>query len=491
MEALFLSLYFLCLLAIFFFSFSQFHLALLHRRFRKRTDQPAGSQFALPFTDWPAVTVQVPIYNEKYVARRVIDAVCAFQYPSHLLHIQVLDDSTDETLGLVAEAVAEWQAKGRQIWQITRPTRQGFKAGALQYGLQYTQDAFIAIFDADFIPGPDFLRNTLPLFSQPDVAAVQTRWGHLNLHFSLITRLQAFGLDAHFTVEQNGRQLAGSFINFNGTAGIWRKAAIEAGGGWQADTLTEDLDLSYRVQMAGWKIAYRDQWVAPGELPVLVQAVKNQQFRWTKGTAETARKLWKKILTSHMPLTNKLHAFAHLFNGTAFIFVLLAGILSIPALWLKYLDPSHLVFFKVLSVFVLSFFMIAFFYWEAVRALYPLRKALPYFLLYFPLFLTMSLGMALHNSLAVFEGLMGVKSPFIRTPKFNVLATGKLPLRGMAYTLEKIRWQTYAEFLLGCYFLFGVYSAWLTLDFGLLPFHLMLTSGFLGVSIYSVLQLKQ
>lgn len=435
----------------------------------------------------PKVTVQLPIFNEKYVVQRLIDAVCKFNYPSDKLEVQVLDDSTDETVELIAEKVKEWKEAGINIKHIRRANREGYKAGALQYGFEVAEGEFIAIFDADFLPEPDFLNITLPAF-KPETGLVQTRWGHLNKDYSILTRLQAFGLDAHFSIEQTGRSHAGSYINFNGTGGVWRKECICDAGGWSADTLTEDLDLSYRAQMKGWKFTFLEDCVAPAELPVIMQSIKSQQYRWNKGAAETARKNLGQVLRSDIKFTGKIHAIFHLFNSSVFVCLLLAAILSIPMLFIEFNTPAVGIFFNIGALFFIGFLSIAFFYWIAVRKAESKRPRLYYFKI-FPAFLIVSMGMSLHNGIAVLEGLFGRKTPFIRTPKFNI-TTSKNTWKDNSYVKPKINFLTILEGFLSLYFMFGIVAGIYLNNWGLLIFHMMLAVGFASVFYHSVKPLK-
>lgn len=405
-------LYTLCLFYLFVFSLGQLHLTYIYRKDRRRT-ATASDTFE------PLVTIQLPVYNEKYVIERLIDAVAKIEYPHEKLEIQVLDDSTDETSGIIYQKM-EWLSRfGIDIKHIHRGKREGYKAGALANGLSAAKGDFIVIFDADFIPEPDFLRKTLPWFIDPKVGAVQTRWGHINADYSLITRLQAFGLDAHFSIEQSARQAAGSFTNFNGTCGVWRKACILDAGGWSADTLTEDLDLSYRAQLKGWKFRYLEDVVTPGELPVVMPVIKQQQYRWNKGAAETARKLIGHVIDSDLPLMRKIHAFLHLFNSSVFVALFLAALLSLPMMFIKDASPSLHFLFSLGGIFLLGFLSVALFYWTAAQRFYA--DAGRKFFILFPAFLVVSMGLSLHNTVAVVEGWLGVKSPFKRTPKFNIV----------------------------------------------------------------------
>ncbi len=480
MEFFIVFFYLIALLYIFLFSLSQLQLTWYYLKQKRKN---AGSPIE-PTKDLPKVTVQLPVYNEKYVVERLLDAVCAFDYPHDKLEIQVLDDSTDETSAIIADKLAALPKDGIKVIHLQRNNREGFKAGALQYGLENSSGDVLAIFDADFLPPPDFLKETIPALNDPQIGMVQTRWGHLNKEYSLLTRLQAFGLDAHFSIEQSGRSAAGSLINFNGTAGLWKKQCINDAGGWSADTLTEDLDLSYRAQMKGWKFRYMEDIVAPAELPVLMPAVKSQQFRWNKGAAETARKNFWKIIKAPWSLTRKTHAFFHLFNSSVFLFLLLAAILSIPMLFLKNIHPELNPIFNAGSVFLLGFFSIAYFYWVANRQTNT-QQSFRYYLRTFPSFLTVSMGLSLHNSIAVIEGLFGFKSPFIRTPKFDITQT-KNRLRKNAYLNRSISISTLFEGLLSVYFLFGIAAGFYLGDLGLLVFHLMLTLGFAAVFYQSV-----
>ncbi|WP_224999613.1 cellulose synthase family protein [Cesiribacter sp. SM1] len=473
-------LYCSSLLFLFLFSLGQLHLTWHYlRSLRKKQAVP----LALP-EELPVVTVQLPIYNERYVAERLLDAIARLHYPADKLQIQVLDDSTDDTVALISAKAAALQGQGLWIEHVRRPNRQGFKAGALQWGLQKAKGAFIAIFDADFLPPADFLIKTLPYFQAPETGVVQTRWGHLNRTYNLLTKLQAFGLDAHFTIEQGGRSEAGSYINFNGTGGIWRRSCIEDAGGWSADTLTEDLDLSYRAQMRGWKFRYLEEVESPAELPVIMPAVRSQHFRWNKGAAECARKNLLKSLRSHGSFFNKLHAFFHLTNSSIFIVILIAALLSVPMLFVKELLPEFERIFYFGRVFFFGFLAIGVFYWVASYRLHPKGSVL-YFWSLFPPFLIVSLGLSAHNTMAVAEGWLGKKSPFLRTPKFNI--TGKEGAwKGNVYLSRNFSWMTLLETILAVYFVFGIGAGLYLQDYSLLLFHSMLAIGFILVIYYTL-----
>ena len=380
------------------------------------------------------------------------------------------------------------QATGLDIQHIRRPDRVGFKAGALQFGLEMAKGEFIAIFDADFLPKPDFLQKTVPHFQDEGIGLVQTRWGHVNQDYSMLTRLQAFGLDAHFSVEQGGRSEAGSFINFNGTAGIWRKTCIYDAGGWSADTLTEDLDLSYRAQLKKWKFHYLEDVVAPAELPIIMPAIKSQQFRWNKGAAETAKKNLGKVLRSEIGFMNKVHAVFHLFNSSIFVCLLVAALMSIPMLFVKEANPEYGLLFDLGSIFLIGFFSISYFYWIATKNIHP-ENSFKYFSSIFPVFLTVSMGLSLHNAFAVLEGLFGVKTAFIRTPKFNI-TTASDSWEGNKYVKLNLNWLTIIEGLLCLYFVFGIVAGIYLWDLGLIIFHVMLAIGFAAVFYHSIKPIK-
>lgn len=470
--------YSLALLYIFLFSLGQLHLTWIYIH-----DQKTKKAVPPTLKEYPIVTVQLPIFNEKYVVERLLDAIGNFNYPKDKLEIQILDDSTDETTELIQRKLVELKSLKLDIKLVHREDRTGYKAGALAHGLGMAKGEFIAIFDADFIPTPDFLIKTLPYFSAK-VGVVQTRWGHINREYSILTRLQAFGLDAHFSIEQMARRAAGSFINFNGTCGVWRKSCIEDAGGWSADTLTEDLDLSYRAQLKGWEFLYLEEVVTPGELPVIMPAIKSQQYRWNKGAAETACKNFGKVWRSHLPVKNKIHAFFHLFNSSVFVFLLIASLLSVPMLFIKQQHPEVAWLFHLGIVFLLGFFSITIFYWVATKRFYLESPRKTFFSLY-PRFLIVSMGLSLHNGLAVLEGLIGRKTPFVRTPKFNV-TNKKESLLGNSYIRLRITGGALIEGLLSLYFIFGIAAGVWLRDGGLIFFHIMLALGFGSVFYYSM-----
>jgi cellulose synthase/poly-beta-1,6-N-acetylglucosamine synthase-like glycosyltransferase len=438
---------------------------------------PLSDRFA------PYVTIQLPVFNERYVVERLIDAVSHLHYPKDKVEIQILDDSTDDTTAIILKKIESLRHLALDIKLIHRENRAGYKAGALDNGLKLAKGEFIAIFDADFIPDPNFLNNTLHIFVDSSVGAVQTRWDHINKDYSLLTQLQAFGLDAHFSIEQSARNNAGSFINFNGTCGIWRTQCIIDAGGWSSDTLTEDLDLSYRAQLKNWKFKYLENISTPGELPVLMPAIKAQQYRWNKGGAETARKILGKVMHSELRAVNKFHAFFHLLNSSVFLSLLVGAIFSVPMLFVKNNHPEINWIFALGNIFLLGFMSIAIFYWVATKRFNS--NAFKTFINLFPGFLVVSMGLSLHNGVAVIEGLLGVKTPFVRTPKFNIMQKGD-SWKGNLYIQSKLNPITFFEGILCLYFVAGIIIGMYLDTSILLLFHVMLAVGFGTVFYYSI-----
>ena len=472
-------------LFVVFYSIVQLGLVISYLRNRKKVSEEISHYAQQPY--FPHVTVQLPVYNEMYVIERLIEAVANFNYPTDKLEIQVLDDSTDETVQIIARKVKELRASGLDISQVIRPERKGFKAGALDFGMKTCKGEYIAIFDADFVPTRNFLLDTIPYFQDEQIGVVQTRWEHINKEYSLLTRLQAFALDAHFSVEQGGRNFAGHFINFNGTAGVWRKQAIIDGGGWKADTLTEDLDLSYRAQLKGWKFIFKEEIGVPAELPAEMNALKAQQYRWTKGAAEcTVKNLRKVVKHKNYSFWTKINAIFHLMNSFLFIAIFSIAMLSLPLFILKQSHTELQPFFKLATISLFSFAVIGVLYFTSFAKSYTNNGiAFLHFLYYFPLFLSFSMGLSLHNSLAVLEGYAGKKSPFVRTPKFSLTdKTGNW--KGKSYSKIKVNWVTLFEGLFALYFALGVYLCFVWNDYGILPLFAMLTLGFGVIAGYSL-----
>tara|TARA_R100001377_G_C3191995_1_gene110983 strand:+ start:242 stop:1726 length:1485 start_codon:yes stop_codon:yes gene_type:complete len=482
LETTIIVIYTIALLLIFLYALAQLNLMINYLSATKRKKNDLKFNFQNP-NEIPHVTIQLPVFNELYVMERLLDNIAKIEYPKDKLEIQVLDDSTDESLQKTAKQIELLKNSGLDIRHICRTNRTGFKAGALKEGLKTAKGEFIAIFDADFLPKPNWLKQTVPYFKNKKIGVVQTRWGHINRNYSILTKIQAFALDAHFTLEQTGRNSKGHFINFNGTAGIWRKACILDAGNWEGDTLTEDLDLSYRAQLNNWEFKYLEYVETPAELPVVISAARSQQFRWNKGGAENFQKMFLKILKNKdVSAKTKVHGFLHLLNSTMFLNILIVAILSIPMLYIKN-EYGHLkAYFFVMSFFVISTFIFFICYWVMYRRIYGSKfKDFIQYIVMFITFFSIAMGFSLHNSIAVLEGHLGKRSDFVRTPKFNINSI-KDSWKDNKYLKKNISGLVIFEGLLMLYFGFGMYSAFVVGDqggdFGLFPFHLMLFLGF-------------
>ena len=449
--------------------------------------QPIYSKDFLPF-----VTIQLPVYNEMYVVERLIDAVAAIDYPADKIEIQVLDDSTDETSEIIAGKIALLKKQNITIHHIQRQNREGFKGGALKHGLSLAKGDYIAVFDADFLPSKDFLKKTISYFTDNGVGMVQTKWGHINKETSLLAKLQAIALDGHFSVEQRGRNAAGYFINFNGTAGVWRKQTILDAGNWQSDTLTEDFDLSYRAQMKGWKFKYLENFITPAELPPFVSALKSQQFRWTKGGAETARKNMKTLFASKLSLSVKLHGAFHLIYSLGFISIIIYTLLSVPLLFVKEYYPDYNLLFKISGLIGISFLIYILHYFISYFNNTPgsVTKKVTGFIFHFPLFVSLFIGLSLSNSIGIMQGYFGIRSGFIRTPKFNVINNSDTMIRNR-YNQTKINWLNVVEGILVFYFLFGVIESFYFKNYASLPLLLMALTGFSMIFALGIKEWRQ
>ncbi|MGA1582356.1 MAG: glycosyltransferase [Saprospiraceae bacterium] len=482
-----LILYILSLLYITVYCLLQFHLFYAARQVIPQYPSVSDSQSS---EKWPFVTIQLPVFNEQYVVGRLIDNIVCLDYPIDRFEIHILDDSTDETLKLSQQKADYFLNQGYNIRVFHRFDRTGYKAGALREALPEARGEFIAIFDADFLPDRNFLKQTIPHFSNPRTGVVQTRWDHINKDYSFITRLQALQLNVHFFIEQTGRQERNCFLQFNGTAGVWRKATIEDAGGWHADTLTEDLDLSYRAQLNGWKIKYLPDVGSPAELPAEMIGLKSQQFRWMKGGAENARKLLPKVWKSQLPLMQKIHATGHLLASSIFLFIFIAGTLSVPLVFLL----RHIQFNPaILSISLVGMLSVAIIYYKAniptqLQSERPFREVFR-FLLLFPLFLALSMGLSLHNSVAVLEGYLGRKSAFVRTPKFNIRHIHDT-FRNSRYQARRLPLTTVFEIIFGFYFSGAVIAALYTGTHAFLFFHILLAIGFTTIAWYTIRHLR-
>lgn len=434
------------------------------------------------FEKLPHVTIQLPIFNEKYVVERLLNCIEKINYP--YLQIQVLDDSTDHCLDISKDMVEKLKSKGLDIELIHRQDRINFKAGALKNGLESAKGEFIAIFDADFLPEPDWLKKTIHYFTNREVGVVQTRWKHLNRNYGILTKVLGMALDHHFTIEQVGRNQKHHFINFNGTAGIWRKECILDAGNWQGDTLTEDLDLSYRAQMKNWAFVYLEDVETPSELPVVMSAIRSQQFRWNKGGAENFGKFgWKVLKSKTIPLSHKIQGYAHLLNSSVFVWVFLMSILSVPLVFIQETNFDALLIFGTgLKYTVIILFFV--FYMSFRKAQSSHFKDFHKFLFQFLVFFPVILGLTFHNATAVLEGYFGIKSDFIRTPKFNIISN-KDTWKENQYLGKKLTLSLFIEILLIAYFSFGIFLAFKNQQFGYMPFHVLLVLGYSIVVIKS------
>ncbi len=467
----------------------QLHLLYNYKKYHRKN---RSNSIPLPEKDdqLPFVTIQLPIFNEMYVVERLLDNITQFDYPKDKFEIHILDDSTDATVEITRKKVATYKAKGFNIVQICRKDRKGFKAGAMKDAMKYAKGEFIAIFDADFLPKKDFLRTTIPYFKNEKTGVVQTRWEHINQNYSLITRLQAMQLNVHFTVEQQGRKAGNFMLQFNGTAGIWRRQTIEDAGGWEADTLTEDLDLSIRAQLKGWEIVYLEKFGSPAELPAEMNGFKSQQHRWMKGGAETAKKMLPTLWHSKLSLGQKIHGTAHLLGSTIFVFVFIVGVFSVPLLFVisrMRFSPDFLSAFLIGFLAIIAVYYVANVQAELKKESYA--KMLFKFIFLFPIFLALSMGLSLHNSIAVIQGYGGKKSPFVRTPKFNIKGLAD-SFKKQNYLTSKISWTTFFEGLLTLYFLAAVCIGLYWENTTFIVFHILLAFGYGSIFYFTIRHLK-
>ncbi|MBT8221073.1 MAG: glycosyltransferase family 2 protein [Bacteroidia bacterium] len=471
----------------------QLNLLYYYKKYH-RSPQPLAEWEALD--NIPFVTVQLPIYNEMYVVPRLIDCIVELEYPREKLEIQILDDSTDETVNIAKEKVEEYIAKGFDIVHVHRKDRQGYKAGALKEATVKAKGEFIAIFDADFLPRKNFLMRTIPQFKNNKVGVVQTRWEHINEDYSVLTKLQALQLNVHFRIEQIGRKGANCMLQFNGTAGVWRKRTILDAGGWEADTLTEDLDLSYRAQLKGWEIIYLEDLSSPAELPAEMNGLKSQQYRWMKGGAETARKMLPTVWNSNLSLFQKIHATGHLLSSGVFVFIFMAGVFSVPLVFLINMygmEYGYMGYFLIGLVSVVAVYFVA--NVESEHK-YPspsnnetyFRRFVKFIIL-FPIFLSLSMGLSLHNTVAVIQGYIGKQSPFVRTPKFNIRSI-KDSFKNQKYFDGKLSWTTIFEGLMAIYFLGGLLMGIYLETTLFIVFHGMLMVGFGTIFYFSLRHIR-
>jgi cellulose synthase/poly-beta-1,6-N-acetylglucosamine synthase-like glycosyltransferase len=465
-----------------FYGLHRYLMVFLYHKYRRNVATPYTQ-----FQELPRVTIQIPSYNEMYVIERVIDAVCSFDYPRDRMDVQVLDDSTDETQTIARDAVAKWASLGIDIQYVHRANRTGFKAGALENGLRTAKGEFVAIFDADFMPDPDFLQKTIHFFTDPKVGMVQGRWEHINREYSFLTKAQAIFLDGHFVLESFTRFLSGRFFNFNGTAGILRRRTIEEAGGWHHDTLTEDLDLSYRAQMKGWKFIFLPDVPVAAELPVEISSYKTQQCRWAKGAMQTCKKVLPQVLRGAYRPSEKLESWYHLTGNITYPLMVLLSLVLFPALIVRFNQGWFELLTIDLPLFILSFSSVTCFYITSQKILHKdwLRR-----LVYLPGLMAIGIGMTICGSKAVLEGALGIQTPFVRTPKFSVEGEKgewkSKKYRGHVGVLSLV------EIAFGIYFTLVVLFAFNMGMYGVIPFLVLFQWGFLYTGLWSLGQgLKQ
>ena len=472
--------YFIVLIVLAAYGAHRYWMVYLYYKYKKNktTDPPAH------FEDLPRVTVQLPIFNEQYVVDRLLDAVCRLDYPCEKLDIQLLDDSTDETVEVARVLVDRYAAAGNPVTYHHRDNREGFKAGALAEGLKTAKGEFVAIFDADFVPPPDFLLKCIHHFTDPKIGMVQTRWTHINRHYSFLTEVEAILLDGHFVLEHSARARTGVFFNFNGTAGIWRRTAIDDAGGWEHDTLTEDTDLSYRAQLKGWKFVYLPEVECPAELPVEMTAFKTQQARWAKGLIQVSKKILPKVLSSDEPRHVKIEAWYHLTANLSYPLMIVLSVLLLPAMIIRFYQGWFQMLYIDLPLFMASTFSISSFYLVSQRELFP--RTWPRVLLYLPFLMALGIGLTVTNTRAVLEALVGKKTAFARTPKYRV-ESKKDRLLGAKYR-KRLGWVPWLELAIGTYFALTVYYAIDNENFFTVPFLLLFVIGYWYTGLMSLLQ---
>jgi cellulose synthase/poly-beta-1,6-N-acetylglucosamine synthase-like glycosyltransferase len=477
-ETVTLAAYFFVLVILAVYGWHRYYLVYLYMRNKDRQPKPGPMLNPLP-----VVTIQLPLYNEMYVADRLIDAVCRIDYPRDRLEIQVLDDSIDETSGIADLAVRRFAAQGFDIKYFHRTNRVGYKAGALEAGLKVARGEFVAIFDADFIPSTDFLQRMMPYFTGDRIGMVQARWGHINQNYSLLTKIQSILLDGHFVLEHGGRNRAGRFFNFNGTAGIWRRAAIDDAGGWQHDTLTEDLDLSYRAQLRGWQFVFVPDLIAPAEVPVEMNAFKSQQHRWAKGSIQTCRKLLPEILRAKVPLSVKAEAFFHLTANFNYPLMVVLSVLMFPSMVIRYNMGWYEMMLIDVPLFFAATFSVCNFYMVCQRELHDDWRAR---IRYLPFLMSIGIGLCINNSRAVFEALFNKQSEFTRTPKYRIEGAADEWISKKYH--QSVAVQPLIELALGLYFTATVFYALANQIYGTVPFLVLFQVGFLYTGLLSIVQ---
>ena len=479
-DAVILLPYFAVMIVLALYGVHRYTMCYQYFKYKKNYNpNPAGH-----FDDLPRVTIQLPIFNEQFVIDRLIEAICAIDYPKEKLDIQLLDDSTDETQQVASEIVDRYAALGHPIRYIHRTNRHGFKAGALDAGLKTAQGELVAIFDADFVPPTDWLMKVIHHFMDPAIGMVQTRWTHLNREYSMLTRIEAILLDGHFVLEHGARCRTGEFFNFNGTAGIWRRVAISDGGGWQHDTLTEDTDLSYRSQMAGWKFKYLPDVECPSELPIEMTAFKTQQARWAKGLIQTSIKVLPLVFKSNASRKNKIEAVYHLTANLSYPLMIVMTALLIPAMICRFYQGWFQMLLIDVPLFAASSLSIAVFYVMSQRELFPRTWKKTFY--YLPFLMALGIGLTVTNTKAVMEALLGIKSAFVRTPKYRVAAKGEKSQA--AKYRKRLKLEPWIELLLGCYFMLAIIYTFYNRNYFTAPFLILFVIGYWYTGLMSLLQ---
>jgi cellulose synthase/poly-beta-1,6-N-acetylglucosamine synthase-like glycosyltransferase len=479
-DAMMLVPYFAVMILLSLYGIHRYTMCYHYFKFRKNYNPHPPRHFE----ELPMVTVQLPIFNEQFVIDRLIEAVCAMEYPREKLEIQVLDDSTDETRDVASAIVERYAALGCDIVYLHRTNRHGFKAGALDAGLKVAKGEFVAIFDADFVPPPDWLMKVIHHFAEPEIGMVQTRWTHLNRDYSMLTQIEAILLDGHFILEHGARARAGEYFNFNGTAGMWRRQAISDGGGWQHDTLTEDTDLSYRSQMAGWKFKYLPDVECPSELPIEMTAFKTQQARWAKGLIQTSIKILPRVWRSNSPLRNKIESVYHLTANLSYPLMVIMSALLMPAMICRFYQGWFQMLLIDFPLFTASSFSIAVFYLMAQREIHPKTWKKTFF--YLPFLMALGIGLTVTNTKAVMEALFGIKSAFVRTPKYRVARKGEKSQAAKYRTRLKLA--PWIELLLGFYFLAAIIYTFSNHNYFTAPFLILFVCGYWYTGLMSLLQ---
>jgi cellulose synthase/poly-beta-1,6-N-acetylglucosamine synthase-like glycosyltransferase len=478
-ESILLAVYFLILLVLSMYGSHRYFMAFLYYRHKYKLPTPKGELAKLP-----VVTIQLPVFNEMYVVERLIDAVCKIDYPRELLEIQVLDDSTDETSRIAEACVARHRAEGMDVVFLHRTNRQGFKAGALEEGLKKAKGELVAVFDADFVAVADFLRRTVPYFADVKVGMVQVRWEHINREFSALTQAQSIFLDGHFMIEHTARNRSGRFFNFNGTAGIWRRATIQDAGGWQHDTLTEDLDLSYRAQLKGWQFIFLPHVVSPAEIPVDMNAFKGQQHRWAKGSIQTARKLLPSIFRAKLPFKVKQEAFFHLTNNIAYLLMVVLSLLMPVSMVIRFRHGWYGVLLLDFPFFVMATLSVSAFFVASQR---EVGRSIWNQVKYLPFLMSLGIGLSVNNAKAVLEALLNQQSGFARTPKHGIVGLGKAQTWKEKKYRGKVSYQPFVEVAIGCYLTYALVFAFDHRIWFSMPFLVLFQVGFLycgGMSLW-------